>query len=247
MASKSDLSRLTDEQLVAAYVENVQVAEGIEHVATYNRMMTRRFEIVAELRARGGGTLQPMRGLLVTRSARAHQCRDAFHDERPCGVRADSPAIGGTRRRDRQAGARVAVGGRALSGTRLSGIGGATARARTASAQAAMAMRQPAARRDEPGGHRTAPIRGIAGRMRWPFAGLDEAGDRLVAAAPAGRQADRGVAPGRHAARAARMVVAPRWRGADVLPRTDKLRRASWLTRRDGAAVGGIAGLLRRP
>jgi len=64
MADKDDLSSLTDAQLVAAYVENVQAYDAIEHVGAANRHFDHRIRIVDELKRRSAGTLQPLRGLL---------------------------------------------------------------------------------------------------------------------------------------------------------------------------------------
>jgi hypothetical protein len=65
VASNDNLSSRSDTELVAAYVDDVLRAETIEHVATYNRLFTRRYAIVAELKVRSGGTLQPLRSLLL--------------------------------------------------------------------------------------------------------------------------------------------------------------------------------------
>jgi uncharacterized protein YwqG len=64
MPHKNDLSDRSDAQLVQAYVDNVQSWEMTEHVGAKNRLMDRRMEIVDELAARSGGTLQPLRRLL---------------------------------------------------------------------------------------------------------------------------------------------------------------------------------------
>lgn len=64
MAGTDDLSSLSDAQLVAAYVENVQACETIGHVGAHNRLMGHRASIEAELRTRSDGTFQPLRSLL---------------------------------------------------------------------------------------------------------------------------------------------------------------------------------------
>src|SRR5438876_1109932 len=64
MPSTDDLSSLSETQLVAAYVENVQAHDAIEHVGAANRHFDRRIKIVDELTWRSGGTLQPLRALL---------------------------------------------------------------------------------------------------------------------------------------------------------------------------------------
>jgi len=64
MASDGDLATLTSAQLLAAYVENVQQWEALDHIGAQNRLMNRRFSILNELRRRGGDSLQPMRTLL---------------------------------------------------------------------------------------------------------------------------------------------------------------------------------------
>jgi Domain of unknown function (DUF2019) len=64
MASKDDLPGLSDAELLAAFIDNVQARERIEHVGAHNRLMGHRGKIEAELKARSGGTLEPLRVLL---------------------------------------------------------------------------------------------------------------------------------------------------------------------------------------
>ncbi|MEM7191463.1 MAG: DUF1963 domain-containing protein [Pseudomonadota bacterium] len=64
MADKEDFSRTSDETLVEAYVENVQIRERIEHIGAANRLMDKLHAIVEELRRRSGGTLDQLRPLL---------------------------------------------------------------------------------------------------------------------------------------------------------------------------------------
>jgi Domain of unknown function (DUF1963) len=64
MTRKIDPSRLTEVELLAEYVENVRHWETLDHIGAQNRLMTRRFRIVDELKQRSHGTLQPLRPLL---------------------------------------------------------------------------------------------------------------------------------------------------------------------------------------
>ena len=59
-----NLSKLSAEALLDAYVENVHAFQAVEHVGAKNRIMERRFEIVDELKARSGPSLPLMRILL---------------------------------------------------------------------------------------------------------------------------------------------------------------------------------------
>jgi uncharacterized protein YwqG len=60
----ADFSTLNEEQLVAAYIENVRFYKTIEHVGHMNRVMGERMRIVDELEARGAGTAKALLGLL---------------------------------------------------------------------------------------------------------------------------------------------------------------------------------------
>ena len=64
MAKTDDQSDLSDADLIAAYVANVQRWQTTEHVGAKNRLMDHRMNVVAELKARSGGTLEPLRSLL---------------------------------------------------------------------------------------------------------------------------------------------------------------------------------------
>jgi hypothetical protein len=69
MASDDDLVRLRDDELVAAYVDNVRAREATARVGAHTRLMDRGMKIVAELKARSAGTLQPLRILRTSRRA----------------------------------------------------------------------------------------------------------------------------------------------------------------------------------
>ena len=64
MASNDDLASLRDDELVAAYVDNVRAREATTRVGAHNRLMDHGTKIIAELKARSAGTLQPLRILL---------------------------------------------------------------------------------------------------------------------------------------------------------------------------------------
>jgi uncharacterized protein YwqG len=64
MVSNDDLARLHDNELVAAYVDNVRAREATTRVGAHNRLMDHGTKIIAELKARSAGTLQPLRILL---------------------------------------------------------------------------------------------------------------------------------------------------------------------------------------
>jgi uncharacterized protein YwqG len=64
MMSNDDLPSLSDAQLIAAFVGNVQACERTKHVGAHNRLVDQRGKIEAELKARSGGTLEPFRALL---------------------------------------------------------------------------------------------------------------------------------------------------------------------------------------
>jgi hypothetical protein len=64
VAANDDLAALDNDELLAAYVENIRAWEETEHIGAKNRLMDRRLKIVGILQDRSQGMLQPLRALL---------------------------------------------------------------------------------------------------------------------------------------------------------------------------------------
>jgi hypothetical protein len=65
MADAKNPTELDGDDLVQAYVENIQVYERIDHIGAANRQMDRRREIIEELKRRSDGSLDQLRPLLA--------------------------------------------------------------------------------------------------------------------------------------------------------------------------------------
>ena len=64
MSKEDELSRLSEADLLQAYVDNVQMYETLDHIGAMNRMMDKRRAVFDEIERRSGGSLQPLRTLL---------------------------------------------------------------------------------------------------------------------------------------------------------------------------------------
>ena len=83
MANDSDLLKLSDPELVAAYAENILTSQLPQSVADLNRLVQLRVSIVAELQRRNPN-LESLRGLLQhadprVRAITANQLRRPSH------------------------------------------------------------------------------------------------------------------------------------------------------------------------
>jgi hypothetical protein len=63
LASEDDLAAFSNAELVQGFVEAIQLDDTLQHIGRKNRLVDRRFRILAELKSRNG-TLGPLRCLL---------------------------------------------------------------------------------------------------------------------------------------------------------------------------------------
>lgn len=62
--AKANLAVLSTDELVRAYIDSILRSAATEHVGAHNRLIDDSWRIVDELRARSGGTLEPLRRAL---------------------------------------------------------------------------------------------------------------------------------------------------------------------------------------